>query len=128
MDKSTTRHSTADMISHHDIPRGTQNQRSHVVRQLERPTLEQAHPFSGKDQATKVSASATPDVTTATTYKHAYAWANPRWCTGAESRSARTIITEVRCNKTARGYTSTEVSSKSVHHNPVEAYSNTYTL
>ena len=73
MDKSTTRHSIADVISHHGISQGTRSQRSHAAKLLVRLTLEQKHPFFGKDQAMKVSALTTLDVTTATMYKHAYA-------------------------------------------------------
>jgi len=37
------------------------------------PTLEQERSFSGKNQAMEVSASTTPDMTTAVTYKRAHA-------------------------------------------------------
>jgi len=47
---------------------------------LSRQALEPACSFPWKEWATKVSALTTPNMTSATTYKHAYTWTNTRQC------------------------------------------------
>ena len=41
---------------------------------------------------------------------------------------ARVIITQVLCNKTARGHAGTEASSRSARHAPIDPYSITYAM
>ena len=41
---------------------------------------------------------------------------------------ARVIITQVPCNKTARGHSGTEASSRSARHAPIDPYSVTYAV
>jgi len=41
---------------------------------------------------------------------------------------ACTIITKVPSNKTARGHASTEASSRSAHHTPIDPYFLTYAM
>jgi len=78
LEKSKNRHSAAGIISHHDplemfkvSAPTSQSRPCHL-------TLEQARSFLGKDQAMEVSASTTPDMTTATIYKRAHALATTR--------------------------------------------------
>ena len=41
---------------------------------------------------------------------------------------ARVIITQVLCNKTARGHAGTEASSRSARHAPIDPYAVTYAV
>jgi len=70
--KSTTKHSATDEMSHRGVPRGSQGQHTIQPSHMQCRTLEQAHTFPRKSQATKVSASTALDATTGVTYRRVH--------------------------------------------------------
>ena len=113
--------------SHQDTPLDAQSQRSAHQGFEWHLTLEQACSFPEKSRAMKDGTSTT--LTRLQLRRTSMPMVKPVQDSAQEPNSgARVIITQVLCNKTARGHAGTEASSRSAHHAPIDPYSITYAM